>query len=303
MIPRLIAKKSAAPLGAGLIVLSTVFYASYGVWTALMGDFFGSFIASALRCILVLGGLVAIALLRNELQKINWRRDYKWFIVMTLSSIFVSAPLYYAVLKAGIGISLAIAYIGIVIGMFVFGWLFEGEHFTRDKMLATGLGIVGIGLVFSPSLKTVGWFALAAALVAGLATALNMSTTKKVPYNGSQSAILLWMSGVIANVPMVFLLREPMPAIGWHIEWFYLLLFAAASLVASWTFIQGLKLVEAGAAGILGLLEVVFGVLLGVIFFHERPGIVVLVGIASIIAAAAIPYLQHYNAQKGTLEG
>jgi drug/metabolite transporter (DMT)-like permease len=302
MTTKRIAKRSAAPLGAGLVVLSSVFYASYGVWTALMGDFFGSFTASALRCILVLAGLFAIALLRKELQKINWRLDYKWLIVMTISSIFVSAPLYYAVLKAGIGITLAIAYIGIVIGMFIFGWLFEAERFTRDKLLATGLGILGIGLVFSPSLKVVGWFALVAALVAGLATALNMATTKKIPYNGSQSAILVWGSGVIANVPLVFLLGEPTPSIEWRTEWLYLLLFAAASLVASWTFIRGLKLIEAGAAGILGLLEVVFGVLFGVVFFHERPDIIVIIGIASIIAAAGIPYLQHYNAQKGTLE-
>ena len=303
MITKRTAKRPAAPLGASLVVLSSVFYASYGIWTTLMGNFFGSFTASALRCILVLGSLFVITLLRKELQKVHWRRDYKWLIIMTISSVFVSAPLYYAVLEAGIGITLAIAYIGIVIGMFIFGWLLEGEHFTKDKLLATALGVLGIVLVFSPSLKIVGWFALTTALVAGLATALNMTTTKKVPYNSSQSAILVWGSGVIANVPMVFLLSEPAPSIGLHAEWLYLLLFAAASLVASWTFIKGLKLVEAGAAGILGLLEVVFGVLFGVVFFHEHPDIIVLIGIASIVAAAAVPYFHHYNAQKGTLEG
>lgn len=295
-------KVSRAPIGASLIVLSSVFYATYGVWTVLMGNFFGSFTASVLRCVLVLGGLVVIAMMRRELQKINWRRDRKWLVIMVLSSIFVSAPLYYAVLEAGIGISLAIAYIGIVIGMFIFGWLFEGERFTKEKLVATMLGIFGIVLVFSPSIKLGGWLALAGALVAGLATAANMATTKKVPYNGSQSAILVWGSGVIANVPLVFLLGEQLPSIGWHVQWAYLLLFAVASLVASWTFIKGLKLIEAGAAGILGLLEVVFGVLFGVIFFHERPSLVVLIGIMSIVAAAAMPYLQHYNARKGTLD-
>lgn len=295
-------KKSAAPLGASLVVLSSVFYASYGIWTTLMGSFFGSFTASALRCILVVGCLAVFALLRKELQKIQWRRDCKWLFIMLLSSVFVSAPMYYSILHAGVGISLAITYIGIVIGMFLFGWLFEGERFTKDKLIATVLGILGLVLVFSPSLKIVGWLALTAALVSGLATAGNMVMTKKVPYNGSQSAILLWGTGIIANVPLVFLFSEPLPAIGWHVEWIYLLLFAAASVVASWTFIKGLKLIEAGAAGILGLLEVVFGVVFGVVFFHERPGIVVLIGIASIMAAAAIPYLQHYNSKKGTLD-
>lgn len=298
-----IARRSAAPLGASLVVLSSLFYASYGIWTTLMGDFFGSFTASALRCVLVLGGLFVIALLRRELQRMHWRRDRRWLIVMVASSLLVSAPLYYAILQAGVGISLAVAYVGIVIGMFIFGWLFEGERFTKDKCIATVLGVLGLVFVFSPSLKSVGWFALTAALVSGLATAVNMATTKKVPYNGSQSAILVWASGVIANVPMVFLLSEATPALGWYAEWLYLLLFVAASLIASWTFIKGLKLIEAGAAGILGLLEVVFGALFGVIFFHERPGVLVLMGIACIIAAAAIPYLQHYNAQKGTIEG
>jgi drug/metabolite transporter (DMT)-like permease len=293
---------SRAPIGASLVVLSSVFYATYGVWTTLMGNFFGSFTASALRCALVLLGLFAMAIVRRELQKVHWRRDRKWLVIMVVSSIFVSAPLYYAVLHAGVGITLAIAYMGIVIGMFLFGWLFEKERYTKDKFAATVLGIFGLALVFSPSIEMAGWLALTGALVGGIATAANMTTTKKVPYNGTQSAILVWASGVIANVPMLFLFGEPLPTLGWHIEWFYLLLFAAAGIVASWTFIKGLKLIEAGAAGILGLLEVVFGVLFGVLLFGERPSLVVLIGIASIMAAAAIPYLQHYNAQKGTLE-
>ncbi|MDB5179299.1 MAG: phosphoribosyl-ATP pyrophosphohydrolase [Patescibacteria group bacterium] len=43
---------------------------------------------------------------------------------------------------------------------------------------------------------------------------------------------------MIANIPMVFLLRESLPPVGWHAEWLY-----------SWTFIKGLKLIKAGAAG------------------------------------------------------
>lgn len=119
-------KRTSAPLGASLVVLSSVFYASYGIWTMLMGDFFGSFTASALRSVLVLGCLFVIAILRKELQKIHWRRDGKWLLFMAGSSVFVCGPLYYAVLQAGVGISLAVTYVGIVIGMFVFGWLFEG---------------------------------------------------------------------------------------------------------------------------------------------------------------------------------
>ena len=292
----------AAPLGASLVVLSSIFYASYGIWATLMGNFFGSFTASALRCTLVTILLYVVAVSRKELQKINWRRDYKWFLVMLVSAIFVSGPLYYAVLRGGIGVSLGLNYIGIVIGMFICGKLFMGERYTKDKLLATVLGILGIALVFLPNVKAAGWLPLVAALTSGLFTASNMSATKRVPYNGTQSAILVWLPGIIVNIPIAFLLQEHMPAIGAHVQWLYLLAYVVISLIASWTFIQGLKLVEAGAAGILGLLEVVFAVLFGVVFFNEHPNTVVLFGVASIILAAAIPYIKDYNARKGTLE-
>jgi drug/metabolite transporter (DMT)-like permease len=45
----------------------------------------------------------------------------------------------------------------------------------------------------------------------------------------------------------------------------------------------------------------VFGVLFGVVFFHETQGPVVLLGMMVIISAAAIPYIKDYNAKKGTL--
>lgn len=266
------------------------------------GQLFWQFTASTLRCALVTIFLCVIAASRRELQKINWRRDYKWFLVMMISAGFVSGPLYYAILRGGIGVSLGLAYVGIVIGMFICGKVFMGERFTRDKLVSTIFGIIGIVLVFSPNVQAVGWLALSAALVSGLATAANMSATKRVPYNGSQSAILVWLPGIVVNAPIAFLLGESVPSIGLHIEWFYLLVYVFASLIASWTFIQGLKLIEAGAAGVLGLLEVVFAVVFGIVFFHERPGPVVLLGVASIIIAAAIPYIKDYNAKKGTLE-
>lgn len=65
--------------------------------------------------------------------------------------------------------------------------------------------------------------------------------------------------------------------------------------------VKGIKLIEAGAAGVLGLLEIVFGLLFGVVFFRERPSAVALLGALVITAAAAIPYVSHYNFKKGTI--
>ncbi len=294
--------KSLAPIGASLVVLSSFFYASYGIWTRLMGNFFGGYMASALRSILIVLLLFPIAVISGQLQPINWKRCWRYFAGLIFVSFFVWGPLYYAILHAGIGISLSINYASIVIGIFFFGWLLAGERLTRDKLLAAGLGIIGLGLIFSPSINSIGWLALCAALVSGAAAGAAMVMTKQIPYNATQTTLVLWITSVIANIFMAVVFREHIPPIGPHVQWAYLPIFAVASIIASWSFIAGVKRIEAGAAGILGLMEIVFGVLFGVLLFHERPGIVVMAGVLTVIGAAAIPYVEDYNSQQGTLE-
>lgn len=81
--------KSGAPLGASLIVLSSLFYASYGIWTTLMGNFFGGYTASALRSVLVLLILVPIALAYRQLSAINLKQNWRYLAGMLLASILV----------------------------------------------------------------------------------------------------------------------------------------------------------------------------------------------------------------------
>jgi drug/metabolite transporter (DMT)-like permease len=293
--------KTKAPLGASLVVLSSFFYASYGIWTKLMGNFFDGYMASALRSALVLLILVPIAFNYRQLEPLRLKRNWPYIVGMLIASLFTWGPLYYAILHAGVGISLAVAYASIVIGMFFFGWLFVGERFTKGKAVSALLGIIGLALIFSPTTKTIGWLALLGALISGISSAANSVFAKRIHYGATQSTVVLWSTSVVANFIMAGFFSELFPAIGWHIQWLYLVIFAIASVIASWSFVRGTKLIEAGAAGILGLLEIVFGVIFGALFFHERPTFVVLMGMAVVIIAAAVPYIQHYNGQKDSL--
>ncbi len=294
--------KPKAPLGASLIVVSSVFYASYGIWTKLMGNFFGGYTSAAFRSALVLVLLLPIALVFHKLESINWKRNWKYLTTMVLFSFFMWGPLYYSILQAGIGISLTINYACIVIGIFFFGWLLAGEKFTRDKLLSAALGLVGLGLVFSPSMDSIGSLALFAAAISGLAAAGNTVLAKQIHYNATQSTVALWATSLVANIVMALVFREAHPNIGAHVEWLYLVAFAVVSVIASWAFTAGLKLIDAGAAGILGLLEIVFGVLFGVIFFHERPGAVVVAGVLVILVASAMPYFKDYKAKRNSAD-
>jgi drug/metabolite transporter (DMT)-like permease len=294
--------RSGAPVGASLVVLSSLFYASYGIWTTLMGDFFGGYTASALRSLLVLLLLVPIAAAYRRIGPIEWWRNRWYFAGLLVSAAFIWGPLYYAILEAGISISLAINYACIVLGMFLFGWLLAGERFTRDKGISAALGLAGVALIFSPSVAGFGWLALVAAVVSGLSSAAHYVIAKKLPHNSAQTTIFVWTASLLANIPMAFFFHETFPPVGWHVEWFYLVIFAVVSVVASWSVVAGMKLIDAGAAGVLGLLEIVFGVVFGVVLFHEQPGLMVLFGVVLVIAAAVIPYIRDYNERRGTLD-
>lgn len=296
------AKKYQAPLGASLVVLSSVFYASYGIWTKLIGNFFDGFTATVFRSILVVAILVPIALYQRSLQPIRLKDNWRYIVGMILASLLTWGTLWFAILQAGLGVSLTVSYASIVVGQFFFGWLFAGEKFTKDKALSALLGFIGLALIFAPSTRGIGLMALLAAFVSGLCTAANTVFAKQIKYNATQSTIVMWTTGIIANVIMVAVLHKHYPAFSWDIRWLYLVIFSVASVVASWSLVRGVKLIDVGAAGILGLLEIVFSILFGVVFFGERPGIIVLIGAAVIVAASAVPYVRDYNAQRGTLE-
>ncbi len=259
-----------------------------------MGDSFGSFQQALYRCIIVTFCLCGVGLLGKSLTRIHWRRDARWFILSFATSAFISGPLYYATLKAGIGIASALFYAGLILAMFFFGWLFSEEQYTRAKFVATVLAIGGLVAVFSPTLRHVGVLAMSMALMSGLASGLNITISQKIPYGATQSALIAWTLGIAANVAALLVLGQHFTTHAANpAAWIYLLLFSLTSLTASWCVVHGLKLIDAGSAGLLGLLEIVFSVLFGVIFFGERPGKIALLGIGLIIMAAAIPYIRH----------
>lgn len=294
-------KKFIAPAGASLVVLSSFFYASYGIWTKLLGNFFDGYTAATIRSIIVVVIMLVIAFAYHKFESLHLKKNWLYIVGMIIGSMFTWGPLYFAILQAGVGISLAVCYASIVIGMFVFGWLFASERFTKDKALSAVLGIIGVILIFSPVVSGITFFALVAALISGFSTAMTTVFVKKIHYNATQSTIVLWTSSIIANLFMAFILGKSYPPFHFQIEWLYLFIFALTSIIASWSMARGVKLIDAGAAGILGLLEIVFGVIFGVAFFNERPTLIALLGMAVIIAAAAIPYVKDFNVKKGTL--
>ena len=261
-----------------------------------MCDFFTGYTAAAIRSTLIVIILGAIAFYYKRLEPVRLRKNWLHILGLFITSLFIWGPLYYATLHAGLGISSAVAYASIVLGMFFFGWWWDGEEITKDKIISSILGIIGLLLIFSPTVSLSQFITLSGAFISGLATAANAVASKKISYHSTQATLVVWITSAIANAVMALALGKSYPEFHGEIEWVYLGLFAIVSLIATWSLVKGVKLIDAGTAGILGLLEIVFGVLFGVLFFSEKPGPIILVGVGIIILASAIPYLKKFRA-------
>jgi drug/metabolite transporter (DMT)-like permease len=73
--------------------------------------------------------------------------------------------------------------------------------------------------------------------------------------------------------------------------WLWLLIYSVVNAAAFWLTIVGFKHVDASIGSLIGLMEVVFGVLFGALIFHEALSWSVLVGGGIIILAAMLPDL------------
>ncbi len=288
--------------GSGLIVLSAIFYGSYGIWTRLMGNSFGPYMQAWIRALLVVLIMLPIALFgKQKWERFRWREDKWWFLLSALASLMLAAPLYYAINKIGISLAILMMYAGYLLSMFFFGWLFNKERYGFDKFIATFLALAGLLLTFSPPFGGGSLFAFAAALAAGISIGLDMAVSQKLRYNSSQTTIVAWGTGLIVNLPVAFILGEHTPGFHNPVAWLYLLIFAVANIAASWLSIHGVKLIEAGAAGIIGLLEIIWAMLFGVVFFGERPETLAYFGAVCIIIAAAIPYIKEFKSAKNKI--
>jgi drug/metabolite transporter (DMT)-like permease len=282
-------KQNHLKLGSTLVISSSFFYASYGIWTKLIGSSFSGYAASALRSIVVVLILLPIALIMKKTEPLNLKSNYKAILGLILFFSMVWGPLYYAVLEAGLGVALTVAYASIVIGSFIFGYIFNKEPLTKLKIASLLIGAIGLLLIYSPQTGSVKALPILAACIAGMATAANTIIIKKVSYGPTQSTLVLWYTSIISNLVMAILLKENLHVTSLA-NYAFIVLFAISSILATLMFVKAVKLIDISIASILGLTEIVFGVLFGIIFFHEKLSISQITGIIVIIGVCALPY-------------
>jgi drug/metabolite transporter (DMT)-like permease len=283
---------SAKNKGLIFILLSTVMFGSYGVWSRLIGNSFGVFYQGWTRTLLISLILFPILYHKKEIIPIK-RKDWKWMSVFLISTSLTQAPIFYAFNHMDIGTATLLFFVGMIITMYVFGFAFLGEQPTWVKAISFVLACVGLYATFSFSLIAFSLLAASMAVLNGIATGVELSSSKKL--SGSYSPLYItWLSWVIiaiTNCIASLAIHEPQPLPTFNLAWMYLAVYAIVSILGFWFAIEGYKYAEASIGGLLGLLEVVFAVIFGILIFHQELTTIVVLGGVLIMIAAALPHI------------
>ena len=283
-----------------MILLSAIGFGSYGVWSRFIGEEFGVFFQGWVRSALVLLFLIPLAVVTNSFKPVK-KMDKKWLLAPVIFGIFTQAPLYYAFNNIDIGTATLIFYATYVITSYVVGKVAFGEKIGIEKLISLVLAFVGLVLIFGLSFSKFSLLALILAAVNGIASGGEVATTKKSTEKLSslQVSIYVWLGILLTHLPISILSGERQVQFVLNPTWFAMLAFAGVGLAAFWLVIEGYKYVDASIGGLIGLLEIISGVVFGIFLFHEKLTPSVVLGGVLILLSAMLPDLSNLIRQSG----
>ena len=288
--------------GVTLILISSLLFASYGVWAKLIGDGMDPFYQGWSRAVLIVLFLTPILYYKRLIVPIK-REHFKLFAIFLTFTAGTQAPLFYAFTHMDIGSATLLFFVSMLLTMYTVGFFFLEEKMSRTKLASFALACAGMYFIFSFSLIAFTLLAALMAMLNGVASGGEISFSKKFS-NSYSTLYITWLSWVvilITNAPLSFILNETILLPSFDIVWLWQVGYTVASMLAFWLIIEGLKHVEAGIGGLLGLLEIVFSVLLGIILFNEGLSTEVVIGSVLILTAAALPHLTEFAQRRSAL--
>lgn len=278
--------------GPGLILISAMFYGSYGVWSRLMVGSFGEFSQAWTRGLFLLL-VVLIANWKWRLFRPIKRQDWKWFVPIAMAGGLNQAPYYFGFEHLDIGTATLLFYAALVVGGYVLGKVFFVEKLTLTKIMSLVIAIIGMLVIYGWSLSSTQIFPATMTVVAGFMGASTVILPKKLigNYHELQMMAGYFLLQVVFNLPMALLLNDALPTLTMSTAWGGQLGYAVTMLLANMAAITGFGYLEPSIGSLIGLAEILFGIGFGVLLFGEALTGGVVVGGLLITLAAALPSL------------
>ena len=298
---RVVRQHSSSRNGYRVILLSSVLYGTYGVWSRLMGGTFGPFYQAWVRSLIIVCLMLPFMLATKSFRKIE-RADWPRVSFYIALCVCTQVPLYYAFNHAPIGTVQLIFNSTFVITAYAVGWLYLGERISRIKVVSIILALTGLIVIFGTSALAFAPLGLALAAFNGVTAGGEVSATKKLSDKYSPALLVFWgwVFTFLTHLPLSLLLGEKQVAPRLDGAWLWLLIYAAINATALWIAVVGYRFVDASIGSLIGLMVVISSVAFGVVIFHESLTWSVYAGGALILAASILPSVS--RGQRDSLE-
>jgi drug/metabolite transporter (DMT)-like permease len=237
--------------------------------------------------------ILLLPLFLNKTFRRMSTRDLGWLVLRAAIGIVGFFGSYYAVFYLPIGTSYFIMFGSSTITSFILGRVLFGEKPSKITYLALILALVGMWLVYSVSLDAHLIKYIWIALIGGVGAAGWNILSKKISdhYSATQLNGLdcLFVALITSVASLAMKEAWVMPSL--TTPWLANLLFLVMFLFTGNLVINGFKNIDAQRGSLIMLLEIVFAIIVGQIFFHESLTVIGMLGGGLIIVAAAIPEL------------
>lgn len=279
--------------GITYILTSAFFFGTYGIWSRLMSNAFGEFSQAWSRGLLLLIFILLVNV-KMKLFKPITKKDFQWFALIALAGGLNQAPYYFGFEHLSIGAATMLFYAALVVGGYLIGKFVFNERLTAIKYLSLFLAFGGMAAIYQLSLDSSQFLPATLTIIAGLLGATSAVLPKKLSghYHEFQIMAGYFLVMFIANIAFAHFFNQNLPDLTQTTAWFAWAAYAIAMMLANFTVIEGFKYLDASIGSLIGLAEILFGVLFGIILFGEplTPGMII--GAILILASAALPNLK-----------
>lgn len=168
-------------------------------------------------------------------------------------------------------------------------WLLK-EARPRFAWISLALAVMGMALITDPThidVRSDSWLGIMAAAATGVTYAFAMLFSRLL--GGRVGGVIQswWSIGIAALMAAPFAVGAPWAVV--RLNWHWLVALGTLSLgIPYFLYFQGLKRVKAQVASMVGLLEPVCGILIGVFLFREIPNALGFVGMGMIFVSIVL---------------
>lgn len=273
-----------------LALLSAAFlYGFFGVFSKIINFHLPIFYQSWVRNIFAVMVLGIALLIYKKWKPVAWK-DHIWFFLRSVCGFISFIGIYIAFTGLDIGTTYFLSFAASVVAGYMLGIIVFKEKLTGNGILSFVLALIGLIFVYRVNINPQTLPFVCLAVISGLAAPGWSAFSKKISSIYSNLELNVIDSLYAALFPFVISLfvREPWVPIEFNAVWISTFFFGLMFIINGLLIVYGYSKVSVQTGSIIMLFEIVAGIALGYLFFHESLSPVGLIGGSFIVGAIVI---------------